>query len=780
MTLVGADRSGVTTSTRTRVRRNRITRTDAIVVAAVAVASGVAAALAGAHPTAWAPADAVLSAALGGAVAWCAASAPWWLLAGSAALAAIIAPNPVLAVIATVGFLGALVVGGRAVSWPAVRAVSGATTINVLMRWELDGFHGSSAIVTALVAVLIVMGGVSRRGRYARYIVKRMAIVAAGLVVIVVVGIVVAGLQAASALRNGERELRAAASALRRGEVVDAADRLERSRGDLGRAADALDRPWAKPALAMPVVGQHVDALARLTEEGEQLAEKASVSVAQVNVDSLRVVNGAIDLNAIEVLVQPFEETSTALAGLAGAVDDVRNPWLIAPVGDRVEELGEETDELVRQTGVALDAVRLAPSMLGGDEPRTYFVMFTTPAEARGLGGFMGAFAELRADNGRLEVVRSGQTRDLTPLESEGVERTLDGPPDYLARYGPFGAGGGGEPASDDFWSNFTISPDFPSITEVAAQLYPQSGGSEIDGAIAMDVSAISRFLDLTGSIRLPDRDLRLSAGNVEEYLLREQYAEIDDDRVRDAVLEELTTTMLQQVFGTSLPAPRVLADTLGPAMAEARLVMWSLDEADQELLTRLGISGALPPPEPDGLAVVSTNAAGNKLDAYLRRAITYEGVVDEGSGVIRATATINLRNEAPDGLPEDAGGNLVDLPFGTNRMYLSVYSPLELVSASRDGESFGVQPGEELGWHVYSTYATIPRGGEMTFELGFEGQLPDGMDADEYELVLRSQALAIPDSVRVDVRSSDGDVLARSQGVRAGVQVIDENTDLP
>ena len=77
----------------------------------------------------------------------------------------------------------------------------------------------------------------------------------------------------------------------------------------------------------------------------------------------------------------------------------------------------------------------------------------------------------------------------------------LAGPADYLARYGRFGAGVDGEPVAIDFWSNVTMSPDFPSVTEVFAQLYPASGGREIDGAIAVDVESIARFLELTGPI---------------------------------------------------------------------------------------------------------------------------------------------------------------------------------------------------------------------------------------------------------------------------------------
>ena len=56
-----------------------------------------------------------------------------------------------------------------------------------------------------------------------------------------------------------------------------------------------------------------------------------------------------------------------------------------------------EIAELLENTALA---ARLAPSMMGADGPRTYFMGFQTNAEARGTGGLLGGFGILRFDNG--------------------------------------------------------------------------------------------------------------------------------------------------------------------------------------------------------------------------------------------------------------------------------------------------------------------------------------------------------------------------------------------
>ncbi|MDQ3469877.1 MAG: DUF4012 domain-containing protein, partial [Actinomycetota bacterium] len=704
-----------------------------------------------------------------GFVTWAGASVQWWVLAVASAVATLVSNAVPWAGVAAAGFVLATIIGLRSLSLPVGRAIVAGLTMNALMRWDPELFHGATALVTGAVAVVIVWSGLARRGRMARRTVRRVLLGFGAVGGLAVLGAAAGVAEAYSSMREGEREVRDAVEALQDGDVDAASEALRSSAVHLEDASVGFDRPWARPARAVPFVGQHVQAVADLAAEARELATTASTSVAQVNVDSLRVVNGVIDLTAIEVLQTPFGETASALRQMAGGLDRARSPWLVPPLGDRVDELAEEIDELVGQTDKALAAVELAPPLLGADGPRTYFVAFTTPAEARGLGGFMGTWAELRADGGQVEVVRTGQTSDLS-----GAMRpdrpVLEAPDTYLARYGRFGAGEDGAAVSVDFWSNVTMPPDLPTVADVVAQLYPASGGTEIDGVIVLDVYAIARFLDLTGplSVEAPDGMIRLTASNAVEYLLRDQYEEIDDDDIRDAVLEEITSELIEDVFGGDLPGPRVLAQTLGPAMAEGRLAVWSLHDDDQDLLRAAGISGELPAPAVDGLAVVTNNGGANKLDAYLRRSILYEGVVDEPSGALRTTVTVRLANDAPDDLPPDAGGNPFGLPPGTNRSYLSIYSPWEFDLAELDGVPGGMEVEQELGWTVYSRFVEIPPGGEIELRLGFSGTVPEGTP---YELLLRSQALTYPDVARVDVRTTDGEILVESHGTRFGVQ---------
>ena len=198
---------------------------------------------------------------------------------------------------------------------------------------------------------------------------------------------------------------------------------------------------------------------------------------------------------------------------MADALNDADSPWLVEPADELLTSLSDELAENAPKLDNAIDAVDLAPALLGAEGPRVYLVLFTTPSEARALGGFPGNYAEITVDNGSFAMTAFGRVADL---ERAGVDAgaRLAGPAEFLAEYGRYGFDKDGNGlVGTAGWRNLTMTPHFPHVAEVAAQLYRQSAGKEIDGVMVMDPYVVQALLEYTGPIQLTTVDRQLTSG---------------------------------------------------------------------------------------------------------------------------------------------------------------------------------------------------------------------------------------------------------------------------
>lgn len=751
----------------------RTHRVDDRVVVPLAVIAGVVAALGPAEPTGSAVPDAVIVAVTVAFVTWLGATARWWALVVLAVAATAIASSVPAAVAGAASVVGAVWIGTRRRDLSVARAAVTAVALNVAIRSDIGGFLGLSAIITIAASLLVVVSGLGRRrGEARRRVVIALATVA-GIAAIALVGAMIAVVGAGRDLRDANQLARDGISMLGDGAYAAAADRFEEAARSFASSNERMESVWSKPSSWLPIVAQQRSAATNLSASAETASQDLAAALRVVDPEQLRLVGGRFDLDAIAVVEQPFVSVQESIAALRDDIARVESPWLIAPLADRLDELDVELAENQVQVDNAVNAIRLAPRMLGAEGARRYFIAFTTPAEARGIGGFMGNWAVLTARDGRLRLAEFGRTRDLnlggTP------PRWVTGPSDWLTMWGQYGfTNGPGGSTSPTPWSNVTISPVVSSMAEVAQELLPQSGSKPVDGVFAMDPQVLQALLSMTGPISVEGSDVRLDASNVLSFLLIDQYA-IEDNSERVDFLEDVSSATLDQVLAGALPDPTVVARELGPLVAEGRLVGWAADPEEQALLESVGLAESLPALEGgDGIAAVFNNAGPNKIDVYLERDLSYTAVVDERTGAVTATLELTLTNTAdPDVLPDSVVGNYTGDARGTNRTLLSLYSALPLQSATVDGKRLVMRDGEEGGWLVNSAFLGIAPGASVSVTAVYSGtlELPFG-----YTLALRPQPLVVPERQVIDVTAADGSILIARSGTAEppGVVIVE------
>lgn len=707
----------------------------------IVVVSALGSALADLHLTAVRPADRALALLVGGLVVLASSRAtPAAWLAASLLLGAL-GGGP----IAPVGLaLGLSLVAMRVRTAPGERVIGAA--IGAALLYELLHLPhertGRNALVAIWVIGVLLVTAWSRIGAPSRARTQAVATRALAIAGLALAGLIVAAALAARDLRDGMRSAEAGLEAARDGEGDEAAALLDEASDSFESAGDALTAWWTRPALMVPVVGEHARALTVATDTGAGLARAAAAAARAAQVDDLEVVDGRLDLDQVRSMAAPLASVRSAIAEADTALAEVDTDWLLPPVAERLDDFKRTLDAAAGEAESASEAVALLPDLLGGNGPRRYFVAFGTPAETRELGGFMGAYATLLADDGELSLVATGRVRDINEaLRGRKLSNSAAFPAHYLA-FQP-----------QRFWQNITATADFPTLAEAVRQMWTPLAGP-LDGVIYMDPTTLADLLDLTGPIRVPDLDEPLTAETAGPFLLRDQYIEFPDDDRHD-FLVDAAKTVFDELTSGSLPRPGVIADTLAPAIRERRLILGSFRAAEQRLFERFRLDGALPPVDGDFLSVRASNRGLNKIDAMMRRSLDYSVTVDPGSDRVTATLTVEVANDAPgSGLPDAVIGNRVGQPTGTNSTTISVYTPLDLVDVVQQGRSIGRGAFEEHGRKRYTAQVDVPPGQTVTVVFELEGR----MDlSDGYRLDVVPQPLVNPDRLRVTVDGPSG-----------------------
>jgi hypothetical protein len=707
-----------------RTETRRLARVeDRTALVAVGVAAGLISASGGARPTGIALIDLCLVAGVVGATAVLSARSPWWVPLVAAAFAALIGIHVLVVLVAVVACAIGLYLAGQRLDGPMVNVVVTGAALVAISRSGLGVFLGLSTLVAVGVVLLIAgsaWGAISQFGR------RRLVAGVGGLLGLALLSL--AGLAAAGAAVRDDAtaavdDARLGVDLLGDGEYDAAADAFDRAAVGFGAVDDGLSSPLAVPARLVPVVSQNVRAGSTLASAAAGTLGEAASALRDVDPSRLRVENGALDIDAVRSVQAPLERVRDSLSALEGAVGDVRSPWLLNRLDTELDELLVDVDDQRPNLDTAIDAVRLAPQMLGGDGERRYLVLFTTPAEVRGLGGFIGNYAEVVLDNGRIDVAIAGRRSDLEERLGAADFNCEVCSEEFLARYGRYGmtAGPGGTAAART-WSNLTMGAFYPDVAEAAASMYVASGGSAVDGVFVMDPHSVEAVMKLGGAVDIPELGVTVSPDGAAEYILRDQYEfATDSNGVRIDALDVLAAQVFLQLQTATLPEPSQLADDFGPLVEERRLLGWSIDAEERALLDNVGLLGTLPELGPDGgFSVSLTNAGASKIDVFLDRQVSVE-IVDKDDGGRTLVAEVSLRNDAPtEGLPNFVISNSLGLPNGTSRLFVTFYGPSTLDLVTMDGEPVATEPGTEAGWSTYSLFVTLPSGATSTFVLEF------------------------------------------------------------
>jgi Protein of unknown function (DUF4012) len=448
---------------------------------------------------------------------------------------------------------------------------------------------------------------------------------------------------AASGFRT---ELTRAEAALRRGDP-DAARAAVRAADRNLDVADAVTarRPM-RVAARLPLLAggvadaDHLLAAARnLTRAGDRAV---AVSTHLQSGKFAVLEQGRFDLGALHDAIVKAKDLVAQLDQVRAELAQVRG-GLFAPGSEETKRWAlERLDEAVARARPVVPTLATLPAALGADDPRTYLVALTNPAELRPGGGVPLAVVEVGLDNGVVQV----RARDGAIAENvHNAQATWSAVP--------------GDPwASGGRFTRFSMansSPHFPTSGQELLRAYAARGRATPHGVIAIDPLAMRALLRVTGPVTVPGYG-RLTAANCVQLTTHDAYVRWPSRAERRQYNEALLQALLSRLL-----SGRDLVNTgkvLGAAGARRQVQIYATDPAVQRALAGSGMDGGFSPAGNDYLAVHTLNTNRSRMD-YFQRRIIHQLVQLRPDGSAETTRTVRIANPIPPGEPIQDGAEV-------------------------------------------------------------------------------------------------------------------------
>jgi protein-tyrosine-phosphatase len=502
------------------------------------------------------------------------------------------------------------------------------------------------------------------------------------------------------------------------GDTTQARATVKKLQGHTSKARTRTHGPIWRIAAKAPFVGQDVTAVRTTTQAIDDVAQRVLPPLLDtsdtIRPEKLRTAGNRINLAPLEAAAPALRSAATRTNTIKTRVDDINTQGLTGTVARAVVDVRKKIDDLAATVDDAARAAELIPPMLGADGPRRYFLAFQNPAEARGTGGLLGAYGVLEATDGRIRVRHLGSNTELTNPK----KLPIDPGADFRALYG----------RTPPWWVNGNISPHFPDAGRIWTAMWQQEFGQNLDGVIATDPVALGYMLKATGPAPLPGGG-QITAGNAVALTMKdvyERYPSGAENPVRDAYLQGVAGAVFARLLSGE-GDPKALADQLGQAVGERRLLLYSTHQDEQRQLEQTSLAGAVPRTARPFAGLVVNNYSGSKLDYYLDRTLDYRrSSCPAADGTTTSRITVTLTNAAPKGLPAyvdqqlDAASFRGKPPHSANTDYVEVLATngAELSGATIDGKALLVTGAQAQGHAVFAFNATLFSGQTRTIVL--------------------------------------------------------------
>lgn len=426
-----------------------------------------------------------------------------------------------------------------------------------------------------------------------------------------------------------------------------------------------LGKETAGGLVRLCLIGENISSLSSVIFQNQNLTEETQISFIFKKLTEIKsdLDQGFSHFSSAEAELKKYKSIYR-VAKIFGFVDKVK----------KMQELLPQVRNLITQ---AKKGIEVVPALIGLEKKQTYLVLLQNSAELRPTGGFIGSFAILTFEKGKLLDI---EIQDV--YWADGQLKGHVEPPAELKKY----LGEANWYLRDSNWS-----PDFPTSAKRAIWFLEKETGRSVEGVLGVDLFLIQRVLRAVGDIEMPDFKEKINATNVFERA--EYYSEIGffpGSTQKQDFLGSLTRSLFEQLKENNKKIWVGVAQGIYQSLLSKDLMIYLNDVQAMEMINELNWDGQIREVNCqvgnggclfDYLMIVETNVGINKANFFVDRTLNHQIEISP-EGAIRENLQINYWNNSPGEIS----------PAGKYRNYLRILLPLnsELEKVLIDGQPVG------------------------------------------------------------------------------------------
>jgi hypothetical protein len=311
----------------------------------------------------------------------------------------------------------------------------------------------------------------------------------------------------------------------------------------------------------------------------------------------------------------------------------------VIPLVQKLDRLAPQLPTALRYANTVMTSL---PKLLGITRPAHYLFFDMDSDELRPSGGFLGNYAVVTVQQGRL--VGGIHLKDVTTLDCPAGrgQCPYQAIPAYYAWMDIAPSAFGMRDAN--------LSPDYPTSAKLVMAQYQRESGRTVDGVVMITPAIIKEVLAVTGSIAVPGFSPAVNAKNLQDvihyYHIISGTTNADPGTTgttsRKVIDTLLGSALLRRVASLSAHQQNVIVRALLQGIVTKDVQVYFVEPAMEGLLSALHRDAAIPMPVgTDGLMATDANVGASYYNADMQESVADTITFDrQGNALHNATFT--------------------------------------------------------------------------------------------------------------------------------------------